>query len=352
MHVVYSFRPEGVPRLALSLAHGAYRQQGVSSVFVGLNRDDTTLLKEAEACGVVEWVLWRSWRDVSVFMGMWKLLGKHTPKGVVCYALGPHLFVALACFLKGIPCVVHVGNTPPKKGFPRFKIGLFWHMAAPFVTAYVACSEYVKQQCIRGYRASSKKTVAVTNGVAVETWHALRANRTTGEEGFTVGMVASLEHHKDHPTLLKALRLLWDAGHRVRACFVGDGTRREELHALAEAYGVLHCIEWAGACKDVGAYLQKMDVFVYAVTDDEGWGIALVEALCAGVPVVASDVGACREVLQNGAWGVLCEASNAESLAKGILQARGAQPLPEEACAVFSVDRTWCLYAQHLGGVF
>ena len=57
--------------------------------------------------------------------------------------------------------------------------------------------------------------------------------------------------------------------------------------------------------RDVPELVGQLDLFVFATTSDEGLGIALIEAMAVGVPVVASDVGACREVLDDGALGLL-----------------------------------------------
>ena len=62
--------------------------------------------------------------------------------------------------------------------------------------------------------------------------------------------------------------------------------------------------------------------FVFATTPDEGLGIALIEAMAAGVPVVASDVGACREVLDDGALGLLVPPGDPVALADAIERVR------------------------------
>jgi glycosyltransferase involved in cell wall biosynthesis len=349
VHVVYQFRPEGVPRLAFSLADVAHSLQGVQPVFVALCNTDTTLLSEAQKRGPVEWVLWSGRNYFSLFKGMLKVLRTHKPQGVVCYTLGAHVAVALACFLKRVPCVVHVGNTPPKSFWPRFKLMVQMHAGAPFVSAYIACSAYVQQQCVRAYHLPKRLWRTVINGVCVQKWASLRMPKNPVQNGWTLGMVGSLETHKDHMTFLKALHILVLQGHPVRALCVGDGSQRAFLHKQAQEMGVFEHVEWAGAVHDVKPFLQKMDVFVYSVTDDEGWGIALVEALCAGLPVAASNVGACAEVLQNGTHGVLCTPSNPQALAHAVLQARMRGPVSADACAVFDVQKTWQAYASYLG---
>ena len=82
--------------------------------------------------------------------------------------------------------------------------------------------------------------------------------------------------------------------------------------------------------RDVPELVGQLDLFVFATTPDEGLGIALIEAMAAGVPVVASDVGACREVLDDGALGLLVPPRDPVALADAIERVRNE---PEAAAA-------------------
>jgi Glycosyltransferase len=75
--------------------------------------------------------------------------------------------------------------------------------------------------------------------------------------------------------------------------------------------------------------MGKADVFAFSVRAEEGLGIALVEAMAAGLPVVATDVGACREVLDNGRCGLLVPAADPDRLA-GALEQAALRPDPAQ----------------------
>src|SRR5262249_3313107 len=66
---------------------------------------------------------------------------------------------------------------------------------------------------------------------------------------------------------------------------------------------------------DVPEQLGEIDVFAFSTTEKEGFGIVLIEALAAELPIVATDVEACREVLQDGRFGSLVPFGDAEALA-------------------------------------
>ena len=109
--------------------------------------------------------------------------------------------------------------------------------------------------------------------------------------------------------------------------------------------------------RDVPELVGELDLFVFATTADEGLGIALIEAMAAGVPVVASDVGACREVLDDGALGLLVPPGDPLALADAIECVRSqpaaaaarAERARRKAFALFDAERMAATYAELLG---
>jgi glycosyltransferase involved in cell wall biosynthesis len=109
--------------------------------------------------------------------------------------------------------------------------------------------------------------------------------------------------------------------------------------------------------KDVAELIGQMHLFAFSTTPDEGLGIALIEAMAAGVPVIASDVGACREVLDNGRLGTLVTPADPLALADAIdaviadagsADAR-AQLAREKVLQAFSITDMARRYAALLG---
>jgi glycosyltransferase involved in cell wall biosynthesis len=133
-------------------------------------------------------------------------------------------------------------------------------------------------------------------------------------------MVARLEGHKDQPTLIKATAILKKQGIQILVRLIGEGSKRPELEQLIQSLGLEAQVTLLGMRRDIPEQLSQMDLFIFAAKPDEGFGIALAEAMAAGVPIVATNVGACREVLQDGRCGLLVKTGDPQALADGIAQ--------------------------------
>ena len=183
----------------------------------------------------------------------------------------------------------------------------------------MCCSDYVRQAAIASFALPPRTTHLVYNGVAFDQF--TPPDRGPGHDADrpVIVMVARLEGHKDQATLIRAVAVLRERGRAVTLRLVGDGRLRAMLEELAASLGVSDRVEFCGFRSDIGDILAEASVFAFSTTADEGLGIALIEAMVADVPIVASDVGACRETLDHGTCGLLVAPGDAEALADGIL---------------------------------
>jgi glycosyltransferase involved in cell wall biosynthesis len=235
--------------------------------------------------------------------------------------LGWHAFMAYGAKLAGVKRVAaHVGNYPPYwtgNAFRKFRLQI--QLGRPVTDQLICCSNYIRQGVIEHFGVSESETTAIYNGIYVETVTP-RASAVirNPEQPFTIGMVARLEGHKDQPTLIRTARLLKDRGFQFQVQLIGEGSRRSEYENLIREEKVEDCVSLLGMRRDIPELLGQMDLFVFSAKPDEGFGIALVEAMSAGVPVIATDVDACREVLEEGKLGTLIPSQNPEAMAQSI----------------------------------
>ena len=127
-------------------------------------------------------------------------------------------------------------------------------------------------------------------------------------------VVANLYAYKGHADLLDALASL-DAPPRV--CLVGDGPERDAIAARVRAYGLEGAVELAGAVPDASRLLTGYQ-FAVLPSHQEGLPNAVLEAMAAGLPVIATAVGGVPEILANGVTGLLVRPHAPAELAAAI----------------------------------
>ena len=132
-----------------------------------------------------------------------------------------------------------------------------------------------------------------------------------------IGMLAVLEQRKGHRFLLDAARLLKDRGRRIRYVFAGDGSHKAQLQSIVQTLGLQEEVSFVGFVQDVPEFLSSINVLVLPSLY-EGLGVAALEAMAAGKPVVATRVGGLTESIVDGETGFLVPPKNAVALADAI----------------------------------
>jgi glycosyltransferase involved in cell wall biosynthesis len=324
--ILYSLRAEGTPRLALDLCRH-WRAQDISVVALVLVSGPADLREDFASAGVEIETFDLPGRGIvrllSLAVKTMRVCRRRRIDAVICMTFGWHLFAAIGARLAGVRRVLaHVGNRPmPEFSLRWFAFWLMVELARPFTSALVCCSDYVRSTIAPIFWLAHAEAVTIPNGIARERWRPA-APRDLTKSSIHVAMVATLEPHKDQATLIRAVPELQARagrlGKSVTVSLAGDGSLRAELEALVRDMGLTSSVRFAGTQRDVAAFLEGVDIFAFSTTEREGQGIALIEAMAMGLPICASDVGACRELLAAGPCGVLVPPRNPSALAQGI----------------------------------
>ena len=140
-----------------------------------------------------------------------------------------------------------------------------------------------------------------------------RDSHDWGDDAFVVVSVGALTEIKRPGLLIEAVASLSTELPRLRLLFVGSGPLLGTLRRQTRSLGVEFAVRFVGWRDDVPAILASADAFVCA-SDYEGMSNALLEAMAAGLPVVATDVGDNAMVLRSGADGIVTPAGSARAL--------------------------------------
>jgi glycosyltransferase involved in cell wall biosynthesis len=147
---------------------------------------------------------------------------------------------------------------------------------------------------------------------------AFRASLGVPRDGKVVSILASLTPPKDHATFIRAAARVNAEYPQTRFAIIGDGALRADLEALSGDLNMQGRIAFLGYQRRVADLLAGSDLLVSSSRDNEGCSNSILEAMFLDVPVVATDIGGNRELIQHGRTGYLCPAQDDVALANAI----------------------------------
>ncbi len=186
----------------------------------------------------------------------------------------------------------------------------------------IANSEAVRLDAIRTEGLRADKVIVIYNGLQIERC-APAASAALGREldleaaGPVVAVVANLIHYKAHDVLLDAWLEIRRDFPSATLLVAGDGPLRRTLEARARELAIAESVRFLGLRRDVPALLALADVVVQPSLE-EGFCNAILEAMAAGKPVVATRVGGNPEAVVEGETGLLVPPGDAPALAGGL----------------------------------
>jgi glycosyltransferase involved in cell wall biosynthesis len=232
----------------------------------------------------------------------------------------PGNYARLAAALMQVPIIIDHWH-----GFTRFnrKRRLICRVLGRFTDLSLAVSQGVRDYLLAQVGLDPAKVRVVANGVDIAAIDAARpgplVRRELGlpEDSPVIGLVGRLDHWgKGHRELFTAMAGLKER-HAVHALIVGGGRRMDEVQALAAGLGLAGQVHFLGPRRDVPDLLNAMDIFVLP-SHGEGVSLALLEAMAAGKPVIATAVGGLPELVTEGKTGLLIPPRDAAALARAL----------------------------------
>jgi glycosyltransferase involved in cell wall biosynthesis len=211
----------------------------------------------------------------------------------------------------------------------------------------IAVSEAIRGELICGVGMAPAEVITLRPGIQLDAFCPVH-KRSSPRASFNIGIVGRLEPEKGHELVLRAMpEILRRSSAPVSLHIIGEGSRRPALMEAIEAHGLSSNVVFAGYVHDVRARLAQLDLVVSASTR-EGLGIALIEAMAMGLPVVASRIGGIPEVVEDGVTGILFRSGDAKALAEAVLDILGDKERARHMGAAarrsveerFNLDRT------------
>ena len=233
-------------------------------------------------------------------------------------------FGRLAARRVGAALVLHEHFADPR--MPAYQ-GLADRLLSRFTDRAIAVSGSTRDFLVRERHVAEARVRLIWNGAPLAEFApgppaaaaAVRRELGIPAEALVVGSISRLSEQKGHRYLLDAAPRVLARRKDVRLLIVGDGDQMDPLRRQARGLGIAPSVVFAGHRTDVPALLGALDVFCISSTY-EGTPLALFEAMAAGKAIVSTAVDGCREVLEDGATGLLVPPRDPEALAAALLR--------------------------------
>lgn len=234
----------------------------------------------------------------------------------------------LAARLAGTPVIVHTAHAFPfHEQLPEALRRLYAFLerwVARWSDLILVDTEAVRAEGLRYRVTPPHKILTVHMGVELDRFNpngidrdAVRRMWGMPPAAVVVGTVARLVPEKGIDDLLRAAAPLARRWPQLRLLIVGDGPARSALERQARDLSIVDRVVFAGVRTDIPTQLTAMDLFVLP-SRREGFGVVFAEAMAMRIPVVGSDIGSVREVVEDGKTGVLVPSQDLPRLADAI----------------------------------
>ncbi|VAX33731.1 hypothetical protein MNBD_NITROSPIRAE03-2100 [hydrothermal vent metagenome] len=240
------------------------------------------------------------------------------PDIVHTYLFSANSYGRIAAIIAGAPVVIASERSLPETGKDKNGYQVFLDRILAFFSHGIICNSLkASETLVEKYSFDANKVFTVHNGInAVDFLKETNLDKIARK---VVGTVGRLHSSKNYRLFLDMARIVlerFEPGD-LKFVIIGEGESRDELERYSQQSGIADNVIFAGERDDVFPLLQAMDVFVMTSLY-EGLSNAIMEAMLAGLPVVATDVGGNSELVVNGETGFLCPLNDASSLAERV----------------------------------
>jgi glycosyltransferase involved in cell wall biosynthesis len=242
------------------------------------------------------------WRDAQAVRQIRSILRRLRPDLVSVHTSKAGWLGRLAARLSGIPVVLTAHGWAFTEGVPasqRRFYALVERMAGPLADHIITVCDFDRALALEKRIAPPHKITRIHNGVID---HAGPQTAPRHSSPARVIMTGRFSAQKDHAGLLRALAELCDLDWTL--ALAGDGPSQGDATRLAASLGIADRVDFLGMRKDVRDLLNRSDIYAL-ISNWEGLPYGILEAMSAGLPVIASAVGGVPEAVIDGETGVL-----------------------------------------------
>lgn len=317
VHIVEDLRIGGLERIIASIVQGLDEKRYKAAVWC--LSEGGAIAEELHIQGMEIKVLgMKSYYNPIRIMSLSRLLRKEHVTILHAHGYFGSTFGRFAAIIARVPVIIsHVHST--YSGYSKRNI-FIERLLSRFSDAIICISKAVRDFVIKVEGVSEKKVHVIYNGINSPTVSKKASRHALGlsDDDIVIITVASLTPHKGHRVLIDAIKIIATKFRIIRLLIVGEGPLGNSLRLYTDKLNLSSNIIFTGQRTDIYELLSQSDIFVLPSVEREGLGIALIEAMASGLPVIGSRVGGIPEVIEENTNGLLFRPGDAGELAGAI----------------------------------
>ncbi len=352
-HIICSLGYGGAERFLIDLIKNTDREKYEISVLCVI--EGGPLVKELELNGVKVFIIGKKTKlGISTIWKIYKYLKKKKIQIVHTHLFAGDTWGRIAAVLARTPIIISTEHSI------NFNEGIIKRLVKKFLSHFtdkiIAISQTVKENSQRRDWINPEKIEVIYNGINLEKFSKLDSrfhgnDKEKNGDDITLGFVGRLEKEKGAKYLIETMGLIEknEKGHpefisgskniftnkkednrfrnkfgmtKLKLKILGDGTQRKNLEIMSDQFGLKDKIKFLGFKNNPSEFYQEIDILIIPSLW-EGLSIVALEAMAFGVPIIASNSGGLKEIIEDGKTGILFEPENSKDLTEKILWAIG-----------------------------
>jgi glycosyltransferase involved in cell wall biosynthesis len=322
LHLIDTTGPGGAEAVFTQLAD-LMRRRGYRSVVV--IRGEGWVCEQLNRHGIKPVILnAKGSFNIRFLWALTRLIRSKNVSVIHSHLLGSNVYAAIAGLLTRRPVVATyhgMVDISPNERFRAIKMAVMRRGIKQYALVSNGLMQYIKEKGL----LDPARTSIVYNGVDVTQYeidsrNTIRLQLGLSEKAFLVGSLGNVRQAKAYDVLIKSAAIVVEDNPEVHFVIAGDKkcSLMNTLEDQIKALGIQKNIHFVGYCEDSAAFLVQMDLFLLSSTS-EGFSISTIEAMAAGLTVLATRCGGPEEIIEHNVNGVLVETNNADEIADAVV---------------------------------
>ena len=264
----------------------------------------------------------------------------------------PYFYGATAAILSGRCKIIFTEHGRHQPDRIRLKRAIYNQFLNLFTDRITGVSNFSKDSLVKYEKLPARKIKVIYNGIDPDEFEvsldreAKRKELGIEQDEVVVGMIGRFDPIKNHLMLLRAFYKVLKHISGAKLLLIGDGLLKENCEKFASELGIGDRVVFLGRRRDVPELLRTFDIYVLS-SIAEATSLTLLEAMAAGLPVIAIDAGGNPEIVMNDRTGILISPGNYREFAKATVsliqdpekRKRMGEAGIRRVKALFSIDR-------------